>query len=238
MFLTKMNGKIQGLSVLRLASVCNCMITLYHRATSQCHLASHLVRCFCPQKQFKLPKAIRSSKGNSGVQGQFRCSGAIQVYFPLSPSFDLSTCWGTCGPRAHPRSRRTLLLHRNNSTLIVPSHRIHSTHSCATWSSEGIRRAMAGCWGLTSTVSELVWHDYHWPVSHPESVCDAARLTTAWAMLMADDDVVDLLVAAIEERTANEARQSSIICIVSEWMYSMLQCSCVIEHAPVTVLMR
>ena len=33
---------------------------------------------------------------------------------------------------------------------------------------------------------------------------------------MADDDVVDLLVAAIEERTANEARQSSIICIVSE----------------------
>ena len=43
-------------------------------------------------EQFKRPKAIQASKGNSSVQGQFRCSKAIQVYFPLSSSFDLSTC--------------------------------------------------------------------------------------------------------------------------------------------------
>ena len=43
-------------------------------------------------EQFKRSKAIQASKGNSGVQGQFRCSGAIQVYFPLLTSFDLSTC--------------------------------------------------------------------------------------------------------------------------------------------------
>ena len=89
MFLTKMNGKIQVLRVLRLASVCNCLITLYHHATSQFHLACHLVCCFYPQtyssvkRQFKRPKAIQVFRGNSGVQGQFRCSTKYTLFHPL-----------------------------------------------------------------------------------------------------------------------------------------------------------